>query len=109
MKLQPDESFVVKEQIEVIKNKSEKLFEVAKTLSVGELTSTIDTHGTMHIIQLIQYLPEIVQSLEEATPVLKEKLEKKFKEIKIAELKSTLRNDAKIEVLDIYNSFDIKE
>lgn len=109
LKLQPDETFVVKGQQEVFKSKNAKLFEVAKTLTVGELKSTVDNHGIMHIIQLVQYIPEKVTSLEEARPVLKNKLEKKFKKMKLEELKARFRNNAKIEVLEIYNSFDIKE
>jgi parvulin-like peptidyl-prolyl isomerase len=107
LKLPPDETFAIKENIALDKNKYGKIFEAAKKINEGELLSIIDNYGTLHIIQLLEYKPEVVKSREEARPILVKELRKKFRDIKLEELKTKLHKKAAIEILDIFDSFDL--
>lgn len=97
-KLVLDGTFIVRD-IEIKKDKHKEIYEAAKKLKKGQLSSIIKTPTSLHIIKLKDYQPEHQATLEEVRGWLEGKLRGEYQQKRHIEWVEELKRDAKIELI----------
>lgn len=100
-KMTKDASFALMkdETLNPVTNK--KLYDAAKKLADHGISPPINVAGTLHLVQLTGYKPEITKTLAEARSYLKRELTKRKRQVMIRNWVSGLKKGAKIEIIDM--------
>ncbi len=96
--LPPDSSYVVRE-LEVNKDKNEDLYKEAKKLSEGGLSGVFRGSDSLHILKLVQYIPERQFTFEESRASLAAKLRGNAQKKRLHEWEQELKKDAVVKIL----------
>jgi parvulin-like peptidyl-prolyl isomerase len=98
-KLVLDGTFIVR-HLSAHKERDKEIYQTAKKMKPGELSGVIrDAAGNLHIVKLLEYIPERPLTYDEAKPILEEKLKASVVDKKTQEWEQDLRKDAKIELM----------
>jgi peptidyl-prolyl cis-trans isomerase C len=98
-KLVLDGSFIVR-HLSAHKERNKEIYETAKKMKPGDLSGAVrDATGNLHIIKLVEYIPERPLTYDEAKEILEEKMKAPFQDKKTQEWEQGLRKDAKIELM----------
>src|SRR5574341_357048 len=96
-KLTLDGTFIVR-HLSAHKERDKAIYEAGKTMKPGGLSGVIrDSAGLLHIIKLIEYIPERPLTWDELKPILEEKMKAGREEKRTQEWEQELRTGAKIE------------
>ncbi len=101
IQLTPDGSFIVQSAIKLNKENDSKLYEVAKKLPEYGFSKPIDVDGTLYVVQLTGYKPEVVKTVEEVMPYLKRKITQTRRQEMLAAWMAGLREGAEVEIVDL--------
>ncbi len=98
-KLVLDGTFIVR-HLSAHKERDKAIYEAAKKMKPGELSGPVrDSKGSLHIIKLVEYIPERPLTYDEAKSILEEKMKVPFQDKKTQEWEQGLKKDAKIELM----------
>lgn len=100
-KLPPDGTFVVQKKISLDKIRDAKLYTLAKELPEYGFSEPAVVDGTLHVVQLTGYQPEIVQDFKKVLPSLKKKIEDRRRQNLLKKWIAGLRQGADVEIMDI--------
>ncbi len=98
-KLTQDNAFVVREYEPKRDSSNDKvIYETARTLNPGEISSVLKTGDGLHIIKLVEYKPQKVHTFAEVKGLIENKLRNDAQNQKTQEWFAGLKKDAKIEI-----------
>ncbi len=80
---------------------SKELYDAAKKLGDHGISPPINVAGTLHLVQLTGYKPDITKTLAEARSYLKRELTKRKRQVMIKNWVLGLKKGAKIEIIDM--------
>lgn len=100
-KLQADGTFIAQKNVPLDKVKDKELYLAAKALKEHELSAPIQVAGTMHVVQLTGYKPDVAKKLNEVRGYLVNELKNIKKQALVNQWIDSFRVGAKIEVVDI--------
>jgi parvulin-like peptidyl-prolyl isomerase len=92
-----DGTFVVRDML-LAKNNEPVLYEAAKKLATGQLSGVLRTADSIHIIKLMEYVPEKRYTFDEVRNSLETKLKAQEQKKRLREWEGELRMGARIEV-----------
>ncbi len=98
-----DGTFIVQD-IDIKKEKEQKLYEEAKKLKAGELSGVIKTPDSLHIIKLKAYSPERKFTFEEVKGNIEANLRARAQRERFLALQTELKKEAKIEIIETEES-----
>lgn len=100
-RLTPDGTFIAQKNIKLDKVKDKALYEAAKVLKEHQLSAPINVGGTMHVVQLTGYKPDVAKRLDEVHDYLVNELKNNKKQDLVNQWIASFRDGAKIEIVDI--------
>jgi len=100
-KLTPDGTFIVEANVRLDKVADAPLYEAARKLDEYAFSGPIEHNGTLYVVQLTGYKPEIVKSIDEVMPYLRRKIKERRRRALLDQWMKGLRDGAKIEIMDI--------
>ena len=100
-KLTPDGTFIVQAGIKLDKKRDAALYKVARKLKEYAFSGPIVSNGTLYVVQLTGYQPEIVKTIDEVMPYLRRKLKERRRRALIDQWMKGLRKGAKVEIMDL--------
>jgi peptidyl-prolyl cis-trans isomerase C len=101
--LKPDGTFIVRE-LGIKKERDEELYPEVRKLKERELSGVVQTHDSLHLIQLKRYSPEIQVQFEQVKTLIEQKLRASAKDERIKKWEAELRKGAKIEIIETQGS-----
>jgi parvulin-like peptidyl-prolyl isomerase len=96
--LVPDGTFIVRE-LQISPGEDPVLYDAAKKLKPGEISGVITSQQSLHIVQLIEYLPSRQPTFEEVRGVLERRLIARAQQQRLEAWEAELSAKAKIEIL----------
>ena len=100
-KLANDGSYLVRQNIKVNASNHKLLYEAAKQLGEYEVSDPLNVDGTMHLVQLTGFQPEVTKSVDEVIPYLRNELKNRRKWELMEKWRTSLTEGSKVEIFEI--------
>lgn len=100
-KLVSDGTFIAKENLKLHRSQNKVLYEIARKLEAFELSEPILVDGTIHVVQLTGYKPEITKNLDETRAYLTGELLKRKQRALVQKWAAEIKQKAQIKIYDV--------
>lgn len=97
----PDGSFIVQENIKLDKIKDAQLYEAAKAVGPFGITEPILVDGTLHLVQLTGFQPEVTKEFDEVRDYLVGELTRRKRQAMVDTWVAGLKKGAQVEIIDV--------